>query len=607
MKIGRFLVITCLSLFLVIFSWFSLYLTSPSVAQNQPSLPTRLTNGATSTQLSLPDWQRIFFATMPPIQKGGSINIDNKERKWKVGDTPDKYLSLGDIEDALQPSLLSLNSITKTVSNLDLKTVPLNNFPLLGQQTLQNLADVVPNLGQANAELIQPVAALLKTQAPQTNINTPLSKLLAQNQALGELKLNQTNLSSYTIEDIPNVDAVQLSNFTGWQNTLISGVPGLGALPLTEFPIPLAEFGNTFARIDFIWGKAEKRRQRTISGSDVAGFSVPCSDQECPYIELDDLENSGRSKQSQFEGRSWISGKYQQVEGGWGCLEGVNSGKEPTGRLPFGSAFKVVVMEPDEKTDTVNTALFFRFKNICGATPYFIGPVPFLTYKLNAPIFIGTLGSELSQNTYTPNLNSSEVSANVSKTNTVSAFNSAQPNCQSQSSQTANLMALAKSIADTENNGNYNNGNYNDVGAYACTNDRSNCGVSLGKYKFLSYDKYAQEQIQKANGGKEFLAKLSQGYRPNDAEVFQFFPPVAQEDAFQNSIADKINSTSQEIDPVTKKPFSGARLVERVAQKYFGGDSSIVDSDAKDVFGRLSIKNYGEDVLNKYKQNFQGC
>ena len=166
MKIGRFLVITCLSLFLVIFSWFSLYLTSPSVAQNQPSLPTRLTAGATSTQLSLPDWQRISFATMPPIQKSGSINIDEKERKWKAGDTADKYLTLGDIEDALQPSLLSLDSITKTVSNLDLKTVPLNNFPLLGQQTLQNLADVVPNLGQANAELIQPIAALLKTQAP---------------------------------------------------------------------------------------------------------------------------------------------------------------------------------------------------------------------------------------------------------------------------------------------------------------------------------------------------------------------------------------------------------------------------------------------------------
>jgi hypothetical protein len=46
-------------------------------------------------------------------------------------------------------------------------------------------------------------------------------------------------------------------------------------------------------------------------------------------------------------------------------------------------------MEPTETTDTVDTALFFRFKNACGATPYFIGPVPFFNHEVNAPIFIG--------------------------------------------------------------------------------------------------------------------------------------------------------------------------------------------------------------------------
>ncbi|MGB3649743.1 MAG: hypothetical protein WBA41_00835 [Rivularia sp. (in: cyanobacteria)] len=35
-------------------------------------------------------------------------------------------------------------------------------------------------------------------------------------------------------------------------------------------------------------GRAEKRRQRTVSGSDVAGFSVPCEGEDCPHIELDD-------------------------------------------------------------------------------------------------------------------------------------------------------------------------------------------------------------------------------------------------------------------------------------------------------------------------------
>jgi hypothetical protein len=76
-----------------------------------------------------------------------------------------------------------------------------------------------------------------------------------------------------------------------------------------------------------------------VSGSDVAGFSVPCQGEKCPYIELDDLENSGRNIRGKFEGRSWISGKYQQVEGGWGCLKPVNGAKEPTGRLPLWKCF----------------------------------------------------------------------------------------------------------------------------------------------------------------------------------------------------------------------------------------------------------------------------
>ncbi|MFB2773175.1 M23 family peptidase [Pelatocladus sp. BLCC-F211] len=606
MKTFRFLGLLFLPISLVILTSFSTWLSLPFAAQNPPTtdLPSRLLSVANNYQVLLPDWQRISFGTMPPIQKSGSINIDGFLKRWAAGDTPDKYLTLDDIEEALRPDLLSLNTIAKTVSNLELNTVALDAFPLVEKQTLQHLAEVVPNLGQTNTAQIPPIAALIQANTPKTDIYTPLSTLLAQNPALGKLKLNQIDLSSYTISDIPNIDAVQLSNFAGWQDTLISGVPGLNALPLTSFPIPLAELGNTVARIDFIWGKAEKRRQRTISGSDVAGFSVPCEGQNCPYIELDNLENLGRNVRGKFEGRSWISGKYQQVEGGWGCLKAMNGGKEPTGRLPYGSVFKVVVMEANEKTDTVDTALFFRFKNACGATPYFIGPVPFLTYKVNAPIFIGTLDSPQTRSISTPTSAKDVALVIPGASNTPTVKNTAQFNCQSgQFSQGVYLDKLSKSIAGIESSG----GNYSAVGSYVCAEGGSNCGVSLGKYQFMSYNKYTQEQIVQVSGGQEFLTKLSQGYQPSDPEVFQFFPPTAQEAAFQNSIADKINLTSKEIDPTTGQNFSGERLIERVAQKHFGGDRSQVDSKAKDIFGRLSLKNYGEDVLKSYKQNFQGC
>jgi hypothetical protein len=361
----------------------------PSLAQNQPNLPTRLISNTTGKQILLPDWQRIPFNKMPPIQKSGSLKTNEFSRQWNTGDTPDKYLTLGDIDEALKPQLFNLSNIANTINYPNFNPPTLDKFPLLGKQTVQHLAKIIPNLNETNTVKIKPVAFLIKSKFPQTNTNTSLSNLLSQYPELGKLKLNQINLSSYTISNIPNLEAVQLSKFAGWQNTLIKDIPGLNSVPLASFPLPITESGNTIARIDFIWGTTEKRRQRTVSGSDVAGFSIPCSGQKCPHIELDDLENSGRNIREKFEGSSWISGKYQQVEGGWGCLKSVNGGKEPTGRLPYGSAFKVVIMEPKEKTDIVDTALFFRFKNACGATPYFIGPVPFFTHRINSHIFLG--------------------------------------------------------------------------------------------------------------------------------------------------------------------------------------------------------------------------
>ena len=385
MKIGQFIT---LKLFPILLASFTIYVSS-SLAQSQTNLPTRIVTSEEGNLVLLPDLQTISFNQMPPIQKSGLIKVNGLARKWNAGDTPDKYLTLGDIDEALKPQLFSLNNIVSVSNYPDLNTSTLEDFRLLGEQSLQHLAEVVPNLGQNNTEEIPPIAALLKAESPQINTSTTLSNLLSQNPALRKLKLNQVDLSTYTISDIPNLNAVQLSNFKGWENALVKDIPGLSDVPLASFPLPLTESGNKVARIDFIWGRAEKRRQRTVSGSDVAGFSVPCEGENCPNIELDDLENSGRNIRGKFEGSSWISGKYQKVEGGWGCLKSVNGGKEPTGRLPYGSAFKVAVMEPDEKTDTVDTALFFRFRNACGATPYFVGPIPFFTYKINAPVFIG--------------------------------------------------------------------------------------------------------------------------------------------------------------------------------------------------------------------------
>ncbi|MCL1475112.1 M23 family peptidase [Argonema antarcticum A004/B2] len=555
-----------------------------------------------SPQVLLPDWQRISFGSMPPIQESGSFTSEGNTRTWSAGQTPARYLTLLDIQSALRPDLLSLDNIVK---NLDFKTIPITSFPLLGQQSIKHLIDIVPSLGQFTVKQVLPIAALLSQKGLISDNGMTLSTLLAQNPNLGELKLNQIDLSEYVIADIPNIESVQLGQFSGWQDTLIADVPALNALPLASFPVPLTELGNAVARIDFIWGKAEQKRLRTISGSDVAGFSVPCQGQQCPHIELDDLENSGRNSRGEFEGRSWISGKYQQVEGGWGCLKAVNGGKEPTGRLPFGSFAKVVVMEPDEKTDTVDTALFFRFKTFCGATPYFIGPVPFLTYRVNAPIFIGTLDKQLQRTVSIPQANSSGTAFASPNTTPLSPteFAADEP-CPTAASSPAgvNVAALKNAIANLESSDRSDT-----IGPYVCADRSRNCGRALGKYQDMSYNPYAVQAIANKPGGQSWLSQLNSGGKATKEELFQFYPPADQEAAVKAALLDKIASTSSETDPTNGLPFSGDRLIERVAQKHFGGDASIVDGGATDAFGRLSLKSYGQNVLQRYKENSSLC
>ncbi len=606
-------------LFLIILSL--IYAPNYAIAQttvDSTELPTRILEipgvsrqgNPTSVNALVPDWTQISFSQMPPISQSGSLSAQeytqaigyDLSRTWTAGQTPDQYIMLGDISEALQPELLSLGSIAQQ-TNLNLERVALSAFNLVGKQTLDQLVQAVPVLGQFKVKNVPPVAELLNTKTTDNLSDRTLAQVLSSNPQLGQLKLGEIDLSHYSISSIPNLDSTQIGAFSDWQTTLIKDVPGLNALPLSNFPNPVAEVGNLVMRIDVIYGPAERKRTNTISGSDVQGFSVNCQEKDCAYIELDDLENSGRNARGSLEGKQWISGKYQEVQGGWGCLKGVNGGKEPTGRLPFGSAFKVVVMEPDERTDTVDTALFFRFCSFCGCSPYFIGPVPFFTYRVNSLIFVGALEPSAVGSSSTP---TGATRSSVSSTPTKGLTTAANVNVPCPPGDTApisvgnvqgvSVAALSEAIASIESSGSYDT-----IGSYVCADGGKNCGVPLGKYQFVTYNEYAASSIASKPGGQQFLAKLKGGYKPTQSELFQFFPPADQEAAFQRSISDKINTTSQEIDPTTGTLFNGDRLIERVAQKHFGGDYSKVDGGATDAFGRLTLKSYGSDVLRRYQ------
>ncbi len=132
--------------------------------------------------------------------------------------------------------------------------------------------------------------------------------------------------------------------------------------------------GFPLSRTDIVFGNIEGGIDRTISGSYEEGFAVPCY-RNCAHIELG----------APYTGFRWVSGLSQQVNGGHGIMGQINDGLEPTGRHPFGSAVKVVLLETNEATGTAQLGLYFR---TCvrrpidlGCSPYFIGPLPWLTIR----------------------------------------------------------------------------------------------------------------------------------------------------------------------------------------------------------------------------------
>lgn len=83
------------------------------------------------------------------------------------------------------------------------------------------------------------------------------------------------------------------------------------------------------------------------------GFNYQCAQANgCSNLELSSSASLGMAGDPTLNGAQWIKGGTtpggQMVPGGEGILGAINNGMEPTGRLPFGSAFKVVLIDTDE-------------------------------------------------------------------------------------------------------------------------------------------------------------------------------------------------------------------------------------------------------------------
>ena len=410
LKINKLLYYT--SIFLVVTSFLVmmsfLNTTKVAVAQNSES--------QNSEVKLLPNWNSLSLNSLGTFVENGRVGTEYNDlvgydvsRIWTTENTPDRVLKLGDLEKSLAAQdftlaqIINLNNPNKTAEAIDIlgsngvytdkayvdesiSEIPISDFPLVGQQTLETLVEAVPDLGLETAADVLPIADLL-TQAGFSNLNLDLATLI-ENEEIANLELDSVNLSEYTVDSIPGVENAKLGNFEGYQESYVSEVPGLSDVPLSEYPEALEGIGNFSGRVDFVWGSAESNRNRTISGSYIEGFNVPCQS-NCEYVELDDLENAGTIGQSNFEGKQWISGREHWVAGGTGCFSG---GREPTGIHNFGDSFKTVLWTTDETSDTATVMMFFNIKSNCGESAYFIGPVPFPQgiIRVNDWIYLGT-------------------------------------------------------------------------------------------------------------------------------------------------------------------------------------------------------------------------
>jgi hypothetical protein len=545
----------------------------------------------------IPDWSQMTLHTLPPIQNAGSIAIPadisrtvgyDLSRQWQAGQTADTYLKLGDLQTSLYPQVFNLYTIAQ-LTNLDLNQVALSAVEMVAWQTLHDLVSAMPELGQYQVSAIKPIWALLNTKTagtPGFNPNASLNDILQANPALENLSLGQLGkrLDQFAITDIPGLENTALQSLANWENSTIAGVPGLANVPLSQMPNPINVTGAV-GSVDVVYGAGESNRTNTISGSYQEGFAVAC-EQNCAHIEMNGT--------AEINGKQWISGKYQKVRGGFGVLGAISSGLEPTGRHPFGDAFKVAVWDIDESTGTVSTALFFR---ICkrkmidlGCTPYFIGPIPFLNYQETALIFTGNLnaqgGSAPAKSVPTPQPPKPKVKAPPKK----AIRKTSKSALCDRGIGGVNFNALEIAFSSIE-------GDYRSVGSYVCDGD-GNCGRGLGRYQYMSYRSDVRAMIRQRSGGSAFLAQVDAGERVSGAEVERVFPGAAQDQLFRADQTRNIRQAMQE-------GFSGERLIERVGQIHFGGPGAPIDGGASDIHGRLTLKTYGQELRAQYVRHVQ--
>lgn len=276
----------------------------------------------------VPDWSKMKFQDMI-INESGNVayptDRGNQTRTWQAGQSIGDFMELGDFEDAnLNIEKLNLSTISKALG-VDLNSLKLSDFGVMKTQTLSDLVKAIPDLGDKSVSSVPLIADFLSAMGISSDDTIGN---VANYYQLDDVPIGNTiDLSQYNLTSIPGIENSSFDKFANWQDTIISEIPGLKDLTWNNFPsVPEPDL-SFVGQVDFPLGDIEANRIRSISGSYQEGFNVPCNQNNCAHFEA-----SGLGKTT---GAQWISGKSQQVSGGFGILKSLNGGKEPTGRNPL--------------------------------------------------------------------------------------------------------------------------------------------------------------------------------------------------------------------------------------------------------------------------------
>ncbi|HEY9907067.1 MAG TPA: hypothetical protein V6D18_05595 [Thermosynechococcaceae cyanobacterium] len=554
------------------------------------------------------DFGQINLSDLGKVVAGGSIPKKFDEgakypvsRSWKAGDPLDRVLRLGDVPE-LAPQQFSIEQIAQLVDQ-PVNTLRLSNFKLLQQQSLSDLVQAIPYLGNFAIKDVKPLAVLLRGAAQETET---IASLLRSQPKLGERSLGSlgTALENYPLTDLPNATATPLRAFHNWQVQSFEDVPGLSRVPLARMPRPLPGQSTIVARIASMVGTTDRPLTNTVTGTIQKGFRVACPDiydvqaalkVQCGGVELADsveLKGQKSADKESTKGKFWILGQIQSVAGGTGALQnlpseiGVKPGYEPTGRHPFGGAFKQVLEEVNE-SGVVKSFLVFRVCSGNSCSPYNQFKVPFIRYRLNDLIVLGA-----------DTIDSNTIDSNTSEGPQSSSYQTINSGpCVGDVVAGISVNTLAQAIAEIRD---HSSSSPTDIGLYACT-ENNQCGRGLGQSQAPSYSQPVQAEISAKPGGADWLKQVASGTLPSRDDLLRFYPPETQTQVLVAATRSLLESAQNQIDPTTRAAWTGNRLIGRVAEMWAGGTQAAIDSAASVRLSGLSLAQYGFQAQKNYQ------